>query len=126
MAKIGMGEETKKWIEKAKDDLRKAKDNFKMRNYDLTSFLCQQSVEKSLKAVLIEKTKNFPRIHDLVRLGELVKLDKKLLEYCEKLSPVYIETRYPNVSEEDYTQEESGEDIKFAEKIIEWITKKIS
>ena len=119
-----MREETKKWFEKAKDDLKKAKDNFKMCNYDLTSFLCQQAVEKSLKAVLIERTKKFPKIHDLVRLGELVSLNKKLLKNCEKLSPVYIETRYPDIGEEDYTQEESAEDIKIAEKILKWATKK--
>jgi len=120
-----MREETKKWLDKAKDDLRKAKDNFKIENYDLTSFLCQQAVEKSLKAILIERTKKFPKIHDLVKLGELVGLDEKLLKNCEKLSPVYIETRYPNVSEEDYTKKESSQDIKTAEQIIKWTTKNL-
>ncbi len=121
-----MREETKRWMDKVKDDLRKAKDNFKIKNYDLSSFLCQQTVEKALKAVLIERTKNFPKIHDLVRLGKLVVLDEELLKDCEKLSPVYIETRYPDVDEEDYTQEESAEDIKTAEKILKWTIKQLS
>lgn len=119
-------EETKKWLDKAKDDLKKAKDNFKIENYDLTSFLCQQSVEKTLKAVLIEKTGEFPKIHDLVRLGKLVGIDDKLLTDCEKLNPVYIETRYPDISEERYTPKESSEDIKIASRMIKWAIKKLS
>lgn len=120
-----MKQETKKWVDKAKDDLRKAKDNFKIENYDLASFLCQQAVEKSLKAILIEKTNEFPKIHDLVRLGKLVELDKKLLKDCEGLTAVYIGTRYPDI-EDKYDEEESAKDIDVAERIIKWAIKKIS
>ncbi len=56
-----MREETENWLNKAKDDLRKAKDNFNIKNYDLTSFLCQQAAEKAIKSVLIEKTKKFQK-----------------------------------------------------------------
>jgi len=70
-------EEFERWFEKAKDDLRKAGDNFDIGNFDLSSFLCQQSVEKVLKAILIKRTKQFPKIHDLVRLCRLVKIDEK-------------------------------------------------
>jgi len=120
-----MREETKRWIEKAKDDLKKAKDNFNIKNYDLTSFLCQQAVEKALKAVLIEKTKRFPKIHDLVRLGKLAKIDKKLLKDCEKLTFVYVETRYPDINIRKYDKEEAKEDIKIAERILKWVIKKL-
>lgn len=102
-----MKQETKKWFEKAKDDLKKAKDNFGIGHYDLASFLCQQAVEKSLKAVLIERKNEFPKIHDLVRLGKLVELDERLLKNCEKLSPVYIGARYPDI-EDKYSSEESA------------------
>ena len=120
-----MKEEVKRWIEKSEDDLRKAKDNFNLKNYDLSSFLCQQSIEKMLKALLIEKTGKFPKIHDLLKLGELSNIDKILLEKCESLNSVYIETRYPDISNEEYTSEESKEDIKTAESIIKWAKKNI-
>ena len=67
-----MKEETKNWIDSANKDLKKARDNFNIGNYDITSFLCQQAVEKALKSILIQRTNEFPKIHDLVRLGKLV------------------------------------------------------
>lgn len=120
-----MEEEIRKWFDKAKDDLKKAKDNFGIGNYDLTSYLCQQAVEKALKSLLIKNTKKFPKIHDLVRLGELVKIDKNLLDGCKRLNPIYLQTRYPDVSEDTYTKEDSLGDIKIAEEILEWIRKRL-
>ena len=114
-----------KWVEKSEDDLRKAKDNFKISNYDLSSFLCQQSVEKALKALLIKKTKEFPKIHDLVRLGRLVGLNKKFLTNCKRLTSVYIETRYPGISDDEYSKDESLEDIQMTEEILKWVKKKL-
>ena len=42
-------------------------------NYDAVCFHCQQCIEKTLKAVLIHKGTNPPRIHDLVVLSDQVK-----------------------------------------------------
>ena len=120
---ITMKEEVKRWWIFAKDDLRKAHDNFNIGNYDLSSFLCQQAVEKALKAVLIKKTNEYPKIHDLVMLGNLADLDKNLLKYCEKLTFVYTETRYPDASYRKYSKEESETDITIAEEILTWIEK---
>ena|SRR5439155_4903422 len=61
-------------------------------------FMCQQSLEKSLKAHVTARTGEFPpRIHNLVRLGELAGLqfsqeEKTLLE---RLSLYYLQSRYP-------------------------------
>ncbi len=120
-----MREETKLWFKRAKLDLKKAKDNLKIKHYDLVSFLCQQSSEKSLKAVLIEKTNNFPRIHDLVKLGRLLNIDEFLLKECEKLVSAYIEARYPDALDRIFTKLESAEDIKSADKILKWAKKQL-
>ncbi|MEK6983963.1 MAG: HEPN domain-containing protein [Nanoarchaeota archaeon] len=120
-----MKEEIKRWMEFAKDDLKKAHDNFNIENYNLSSFLCQQAVEKALKAMLIKKMNKYPKIHDLVMLGNLAGLDKNLLKYCEKLTFVYTETRYPDTSYRKYSKEESEEDIKNTEEILKWIGKKL-
>ena len=99
-----MREETQRWLDKAEDDLKKARDNCSIKHYDLASFLCQQAVEKALKAVLIEETEMFPKIHDLVKLGRLANISKDLLKECEKLTFVYVETRYPDVGNRSYTK----------------------
>jgi len=120
-----MKQETKKWIEKARDDLKKAKDNFRIGHYDLASFLCQQAVEKSLKAVLIERKNEFPKIHDLVRLGKLVELDEKFADKLKELTLIYIYTRYPDIPEEKDLISKSAEFIKHTEEILKWVQKNL-
>lgn len=121
-----MKEETGKWMSSAKSDLVAAKNSLNSKDYGWACFQSQQAVEKFLKAVLIEKTGRFPRAHDLVLLGKSVEIDRDLLEGCERLNPVYIGARYPSISDEEYTEEESNSDIKIAEDVSKWIVKKLS
>ncbi len=109
-----MKEETKQWVEQAEIDLTTAKHSLSSKDYYAASFWCQQAVEKALKALCIEKTNSFPKIHDLVRLGKLAGINEALLKNCERLAFVYIDTRYPTFTQDKYTQEESEEDIKTA------------
>ena len=122
---VVMREEISNWIRQVKEDLEKAQILFDNKKFDGTAFYCHQAVEKGLKGLLIKKTKEFPKIHDLVRLGRLVDIDSDLLKDCEKLTFVYTETRYPDVSNVKYTKEESEKDIKIAEKVIRWIDEKL-
>ncbi|MBL7147706.1 MAG: HEPN domain-containing protein [Nanoarchaeota archaeon] len=41
------------------------------------------------------------------------------------LNSVYIQTRYPDINEEESTKEESEKDIKTVEKILKWVEKNI-
>lgn len=120
-----MIKEAENWLKKAERDLISAKKNLEIKEYNVASFLCQQSVEKALKSFLINKNKEMPKIHDLVRLGKLVDLDKKLLDGCEKLNPVYTESRYPDISERDYKMDETKKDIETAEEILKWVKNKL-
>ena len=57
-------EEAKKWLEKAKMNLKVAQDNFNLKHYDYSAFLCQQTAEKALKSVALKKTGKIRKIHD--------------------------------------------------------------
>jgi len=122
-----MKEEIKRWLEKAKSDFKQAKDNVHIENYDLASFLSQQATEKALKAYQLKKEKKFSKTHDILFLARRLGLPDGLIEKCDKLNPVYIETRYPDASGqfEDFTKEESLEDILIAEEVLEWIEKNL-
>ena len=64
---------TEEWVEKAESDYHTALRELRARkhaNYDAACFHAQQCIEKYLKAILIEREKTPPRIHDLVKLGE--------------------------------------------------------
>ncbi len=90
---------TKEWLNAAELDIKSATQL--LNDVSLTSvatFHCQQSIEKSFKAVLVENDREPQRIHDLLRLYKLV------LEFIDpfddiltlkKINEAYIDTRYP-------------------------------
>ena len=64
---------TRDWLKKSSGDQQTAVRELRARrrpNYDAVCFHAQQSVEKHLKALLTEHGRSFPKIHDLVKLGE--------------------------------------------------------
>ena len=86
-----------RWLELAEIDLKAAR--VLLKEGDLTGVVCfhaQQSVEKSLKALIESKGLNPPKSHDLIllnnRVDDLVQLNEDTLS---KLNQVYIDTRYP-------------------------------
>lgn len=90
--------DVKSWVDASRYDLETARAMLKSRRYLYVLFMCQQTLEKLLKAYVTVRTGEFPpRIHNLVRLGELASLElseeeKKLLE---RLSLYYLQSRYP-------------------------------
>lgn len=92
------GKDVKSWVDASRYDLKTARALLESRRYLYVLFMCQQSLEKLLKAHLTASTGVFPpRIHGLVRLAELAGLelsqdDKALLE---RLSLYYLQSRYP-------------------------------
>ena len=64
------------------------------------AFHCQQSIEKSFKAIIEEVQNKIPRTHDLIRLYGIInelgidfEIDEDILS---EINDVYIETRYPS------------------------------
>ncbi|MCA9487979.1 MAG: HEPN domain-containing protein [Nanoarchaeota archaeon] len=121
-----MRQEIRNWWEQAKKDLITAKNSSKMKDYYASAFWCQQSVEKSLKALILHKFREkFIPEHSLVRLGQKVKIPKDYLKDLKKLSPQYFLARYPDATEEMpyelYEEETVKEFIEISEKILKWI-----
>jgi len=90
----------------------------------VAAFLCQQSVEKGLKALYIKKYQKLLKIHDLVELAKKIGAEFEVLDLCSKLNPAYIETRYPDVPK-SYNKENIKELLKDAEKVLKWIKKSL-
>ena len=90
--------DVRSWLDASRYDLETARALLKSRRYLYVLFMCQQAIEKILKACATVKTGEFPpRIHNLARLGELGALEfseeeRKLLE---RLSLYYLQSRYP-------------------------------
>jgi len=97
-----MKDKTKPWIELASKDLIAAetlKNDESLNN--LVLFHCQQSIEKSFKALFEENDLRIPRIHSTLKLYTDIMaagLNINLLVKNEDLvfiDDVYLDTRYP-------------------------------
>jgi len=120
-----MENEVKKWWEQAKEDMDSAKFNLEGKKYKVASFLAQQAVEKAMKALYIKKFKSLKKTHDLVSLANELELEQEIIQECKQLSPAYTYTRYPDVTPIKNIKEESVRLVEIAEKILEWLEKKI-
>ncbi len=123
---IKMREEIKNWWEQAKRDLRSAENSLKSEDYYICAFLCQQAVEKGLKALLmiITKERKFDT-HSLVELGKRAKVNLDILKDLRKLSPEYTISRYPDVTDtlpyENYDKEIALDLLNRAKNVIRWL-----
>jgi HEPN domain-containing protein len=93
------------WLSLAKYDLATAADMLKSKRYLYVAFMCQQSIEKVLKASYVKQhTLTPPYTHNLLRLiKELIfkdELSNKMMTTIEELNSYYIEARYTEDIEE--------------------------
>jgi HEPN domain-containing protein len=93
------------WLSLAEYDLATAQDMLKAKRYLYVAFMCQQAIEKILKACYVKHhTSTPPYTHNLLRLvAELpckADMDAKALEFLETLNSYYIESRYTEDIEE--------------------------
>ncbi len=119
---------TDEWILKAQSDLESAEILFREAGPpDSICFHCHQSVEKFLKAYLTAEKMRFEKVHNLWSLSKLLKKDKKLLSFEEKLKLLdayYIESRYPP-DIKSYSREECAEVLKIAREITQFVFSRI-
>ena len=124
-----MREEVENWLKQAKRDLESANNSLNSNDFYVASFLCQQAIEKGLKALYLKKNNSVKKIHNIVVLAKELKLPANLIEDCDKVNPVYVDTRYPDAREglpsEHYTEERSKEDIEIAGRILKWLEERI-
>ena len=81
---------------------------------------CQQSVEKSLKAVLAYNNDTIPKTHDISRLSALCQAHTDELKIDPKIARILTsfatESRYPDSI--DFTKEDAELGLKYAEQIL--------
>ncbi|MBU3924414.1 HEPN domain-containing protein [Patescibacteria group bacterium] len=125
----------KKWLDYAKADLEAAevlsqhpKSHW---SYQLAVLHCHQAVEKILKTIIVARDEEPKKIHDLVRLGELSKLEFSLedQDYIKELNIHYQPSRYPDIfykeSTPRYSKENMEHHLEKTKKLFLWIKTKI-
>jgi HEPN domain-containing protein len=90
-----MEQDVKYWVDLSRYDIDTAKAMLASGRYLYVLFTCQQSIEKMLKALVVKNTDSFPpKIHDLVKLVNIAKIDieTEQKEFLAKLNYYYLET----------------------------------
>lgn len=88
----------KYWLEAAEHDFDMANSLFRTGKYDYCLFLCHLSLEKILKALVVNVTKEHaPFTHNLLYLAGKTgaQLSKSQIEFLDQVNEFNIEARYP-------------------------------
>lgn len=125
-----MKEITQEWIKYARKDLVVAEDLFDKKRWEYCILFCHQTIEKILKAHIIEKGKVPPKSHDLGRLLQLsgIEISDKILKFTESLTPHYMPPRYPDIAYKTkfiYNRKLALNFLKDTKEVFKWLRKQL-
>jgi HEPN domain-containing protein len=117
------------WLHRAKADLAVAAMTEDERiEPEILAFHAQQSAEKALKALLVQKQVEFPPVH---AIGLLLNLCRKagfqgteVLAEAVALTRYAVTTRYPG-EEEPVTRQDAREATTLALQVLSWVEARI-
>ena len=120
------------WAERSLYDLDTAKIMLDTGRYLYVAYMCQQTIEKILKALIAQLGKeNFP-IHNLNRLAEIADINNELtseqFNFIAELTPYHIEARYGDYKDSlsEIINEKKAEQVyKKTREIYEWLYQKL-
>lgn len=124
-----MKKETKVWLDLAKEDYQDMKIMERNKRYRGAVLFAQQTVEKILKAYIVEYKNVAPRhTHNIELLVKDASLNLNEIDDSEiaELTLAYTRVRYADMSRIHYnTKKEVESLLKIAEKIYLWVKDKL-
>lgn len=127
-----MNEKVKYWIDLAEYDLETAKAMLDTKRYLYVGFMCHQTIEKGLKAVIAKSGEFPPKIHNLDTLSDRANLTDKMtdeqIKFIVSINPLNIESRYPKYQEKInkmLTPEVCKKVIDGTEGLLQWIKEQL-
>lgn len=128
-----MNNTIKNWIKIAEDDLNAAEWNLQGNYLLWCIFMCQQSLEKTIKAIYQFKTNKIPPYkHDLIYLAKSAEIidecDEETIELLAYLNIYYIETRYSEKRDDlkaQLTKENTNNTLERTKRAYQWLKNKL-
>lgn len=128
-----MDKKTQYWIDLADYDIETAKAMLETKRYLYVGFMCHQSIEKALKAVITSQSGNIaPKIHNLIKISEMAGLFDSMNEQHKQtvflLNPLNIESRYPSYKDmmlEQLTDTRCNEILSESKELLLWIKQQL-
>ena len=94
-----MKDETRQWIEYARENLKSARLLLEQGLYNPCLQNAQQAIEKMLKAVLIERSAIIKKTHSINELVSLLKKAGVVIDIsedeCDLIDSIYLPSKYP-------------------------------
>jgi HEPN domain-containing protein len=122
-----------RWLDRANYDLETAEAMYSSARYIYVVFMCQQALEKCLKALLVYQGKEVLPIHNLRRLLEktetLGHLDREALRKIDFLSQYYLNARYKEDLQELSRQvgkDQAKEYLDFTREKAQWLIQQMT
>lgn len=121
-----MRSEIELWFRQAEEDLVTAEYNAKGSRWYAAAFFCQQGVEKALKAffIFVKKLPPDPS-HSLIYLAKETGVDRRFHRFLKELTPEYVVSRYPDVSDalpaSLYDEETIADYLTRSREVVQWL-----
>jgi len=116
-------DDPREWLNRANSSLSMAKKESDDVYLEDLCYQAQQSAEKAIKAIFVERNIEFPYTHDIYQLLSLVDdmgLDvPESIREAERLSPFATIIRYPGVAP-PIEHDEYLELLEITERVIQW------
>ncbi len=124
-----MQEETKNWLLYSEENLKAAKILIESELYNPCLHNIQQSIEKSLKSLFIEKAIPFKKTHNILELKTILGQNEIYVDLtedeCDFIDSIYLPTKYPIGSALPYfypDKEICKSTISLAERVFKEVT----
>jgi HEPN domain-containing protein len=125
-----MRKEAEAWLAIAAEELQSAEYLAEKKIFRMVCYHAQQSVEKTLKALLVERDIDIPRTHNILDLNSAAKklgYDVKLSEEDSVFLNSIYRARYPAdlglTSAGEPTDKDAAKSLLIAKKMAEWSKK---
>jgi HEPN domain-containing protein len=113
----------------AGEDLKTARTLRQTDRHYATVFFSQQTAEKALKALHIERRRTTARTHNLVRIARSLRAPAAVLAAARDLTPDYLTTRYPDAANgipaEMYDEDIALRHLAHAEHVYRWVSREL-
>lgn len=120
-----------RWLRQANRDFQAAQRQLQVQLWEQCALLCEQAVEKYLKALHMHSTgREAPRTHKIAEFGEELGVPDEFSELLQQLEADYMTTRYPDVAVaapfEAYTEQIARERLEGTGEVIQWIKQQMN
>lgn len=127
-----MNNKVQYWMDLAEYDIETARAMLQTGRYLYVGFMCHQTIEKALKAIIARNGDFPPKIHGLMKLSQLAlvyeKMNDTYKDLMDTLDPLNIAARYPEQKDKlssTLTLERCKIIIKETEDLLCWIQQQL-